>query len=136
MILTLAGLSQGVGTALAVIAGILGFAIVFLFTFASVLVRTHEIGILRALGASTGYILGILMREALFLAVVGTITGIAATYGSSALIHRFVPSMTIQIVKAWWTPVALISFAGSLVGTIFPGLRAAREQAMEALDYD
>lgn len=121
---------------MAVIAGIFGFAIVFLFTSASVVARTHEIGILRALGASTGYILGILMREALILAVVGMIVGIAATYTSSALIHRLVPGVTIRIVKAWWPPAAIVSIVASLVGSILPGLRAAREKAMEALDFD
>lgn len=136
MILTLEGVSHGIGSAVIALAGIFGFVIVFLFTYMSVLARTHEIGILRALGASTGYVLGILLLEAAFLAVAGTIAGIATTYGAHALIHSLIPTMTIQVVKAWWLRVTFVSIAGSLIGALFSGLRAARKDAIKVLDYD
>jgi putative ABC transport system permease protein len=136
MILILVGVSHGIGSAVIALAGIFGFLIDFLFTYMSVLARTHEIGILKALGASSGYILGILLREAVFLAVAGTIAGIAATYCAHAVINSFAPTMTIRVVKVWWLWVALLSIAGSLVGSLLSGLRAARTDAIKVLDYD
>ncbi len=115
---------------------IVGFLVVFLSMYTAVLERTREIGILKALGASPGYILGILLRETVLLAIAGTIAGIIMTYGTRSLMAVFVPTMTTEIVYGWWPWAALISLAGSLVGALYPGLKAARQDAIEALAYD
>jgi putative ABC transport system permease protein len=104
--------------------------------YTAVLERTREIGILKALGASPGYILGILLRETVLLSIAGSIAGILMTYGTRALMQVFVPTMTTSIVYAWWPYAALIALVGSLIGAIYPGLKAARQDAIEALAYD
>jgi putative ABC transport system permease protein len=113
-----------------------GFLVVFLSMYMVVLERTREIGILKALGASPGYILGILLRETVLLAIAGTIAGILMTYGTQALMGRFVPTMTQEIVIRWWPWAALIALTGSLIGAVYPGLKAARLDPIEALSYD
>jgi putative ABC transport system permease protein len=115
---------------------VIGFLVVFLSMYTAVLERTREIGILKALGASPGYILGILLRETVLLSVVGVILGIAMTYGSRALLHAFAPSFITEIVYSWWPKAAAIALVGSLIGAIYPGLKAARQDAIEALSYD
>jgi putative ABC transport system permease protein len=104
---------------------IIGFLVVFLSMYTVVLERTREIGILKALGASPGYILGILLRETVLLSVAGTIAGIGMTFGTRALMNVFVPTMTTEIVYSWWPYAALIALAGSLIGAFYPGLKAA-----------
>jgi len=118
------------------IAVIVGFLVVFLSMYTTVLERTREIGILKALGASPGYILGILMRETVLLSVAGTIAGILMTYGTRWLMQTFVPTMTQVIVPDWWPYGAIIALVGSLIGALYPGLKAARQDAIEALSYD
>jgi putative ABC transport system permease protein len=118
------------------IAGVIGFLFVFLSMYTAVLERTREIGILKALGASPGYILDMLLRETVLLAIGGAIAGILMSYGSKALMDRFVPSMPMVIVKSWWKWAALIALGGSLIGALGPGLKAARQDAIEALSYD
>jgi putative ABC transport system permease protein len=113
-----------------------GFLVVFLSMYMVVLERTREIGILKALGASPGYILGILLRETVLLAIAGTIAGILMTYGTQQLMNRFVPTMTQETVMSWWPWAALIALTGSLIGAIYPGLKAARLDPIEALSYD
>ncbi len=118
------------------IAIIVGFLVVFLSMYTAVLERTREIGILKALGASPGYILAILLRETALLALAGTLAGILMTYGTRALMRTFVPTMTQVIVPEWWPYAGLIALVGSLIGALYPGLKAARQDAIEALAYD
>jgi putative ABC transport system permease protein len=118
------------------VAVLIGFLVVCLSMYTAVLERTREIGILKALGASPAYIVGILMRETVLLALTGTVVGILMTYGTRALMATFAASMPQQIVPEWYLPVAGIALAGSIVGALYPGLRAARQDAIEALAYD
>jgi putative ABC transport system permease protein len=114
----------------------IGFLVVFLSMYMAVLERTREIGILKALGASPHYILGILLRETTLLAIVGAIAGILMTYGSRALLATFKPEFKTVIVYHWWPIAALIALVGALVGALYPGFKAARQDAIEALSYD
>ncbi len=118
------------------IATLIGFLVVFLSMYMAVLERTREIGILKAMGASPGYILGILFRETFILAVAGTVLGIGMTYGTRALMAATAPNMPQLIVPDWYPWVALIAIGGSMIGAIYPGLKAARQDAIEALAYD
>jgi putative ABC transport system permease protein len=40
------------------------------------------------------------------------------------------------IVPEWWPWAGLIALVGSLIGAAYPGVRAARQDAIEALAYD
>ncbi len=118
------------------VAALGGFLVVLQSMYMAVLERTREIGILKALGASPGYILGILLREAAVMAIVGTVLGILMTYGTRALMGAFAPNFPQAIVPDWYPWAALIALGGSLIGAIYPGLKAARQDAIEALAYD
>jgi putative ABC transport system permease protein len=118
------------------IAVLIGFLVVCLSMYTAVLERTREIGILKALGASPGYIVGILLRETIVLALTGTVIGILMTYGTRSLLGVFAASFPQEIVPNWYWRVAAIALAGSIVGALYPGLRAARQDAIEALAYD
>ena len=76
------------------------------------------------------------MRETVLLALTGTVVGILMTYGTRALMATFAPSMPQEIVPDWYLLVTAIALAGSIVGALYPGLRAARQDAIEALAYD
>jgi len=115
---------------------VIGFLVVFLSMYTVVLERTREIGILKALGASPAYVLGILLRETILLAVVGSIAGILMTYGVRSLMHIFAPTFTTVIVHSWWPYATLIAVVGALIGALYPGFKAARQDAIEALAYD
>ncbi len=104
--------------------------------YTAVLERTREIGILKALGASPGYILGILLRETVLLAIAGTIAGILMSYGARWLMQMLVPMFTTSIVPGWWPYAGLIALIGSLIGALYPGFKAARQDPIEALAYD
>jgi putative ABC transport system permease protein len=116
---------------------VVGFLAVLLSMYTAVLERTREIGVLKALGASPGYILNILLREAAIIAVAGAILGILLSYVTRIVIHNLVPANLIQaIVPAWWPIAGAIAVAGALLGALGPGFKAARQDAIEALAYD
>ena len=82
---------------------VIGFAVVCLSMYMAVLQRTREIGILKSLGGSKGFILGIILTEAFMLGIGGTILGIIMSYGAYWLIHTLVPaSLPMVIVYEWW----------------------------------
>jgi putative ABC transport system permease protein len=119
------------------VASIVGFIVVFMAMYTAVLERTREIGILKAVGAGGGYILNILFRETLVLAILGTAAGIAMTYGTQWLMAHAVPaSLTQETVYDWWWKAGLIAIVGALVGTVIPAWRAVRQDATEALSYE
>lgn len=119
------------------VAFIVGFIVVFMAMYTAVLERTREIGILKALGASAGTILGLLLRETLILAISGTLFGILLTYGTQWTMRQLAPSTLMQeTVYGWWPIAGGIAIVGALIGAIVPATRAARQDVTDALSYE
>jgi putative ABC transport system permease protein len=116
---------------------VIGFAVVCLSMYMAVLQRTREIGILKALGASNGFILRSIVAEAMLMGLGGTILGILMSYGAYWLIRILVPaSIQMVIVKDWWPIALLVTLIGTGLGALYPGLNAARHDPIEALAYE
>jgi putative ABC transport system permease protein len=119
------------------IAIFIGFAVVCLSMYMAVLQRTREIGILKSLGASRWYVINIILREAVLLAIVGTILGIGMSYAAKWAIQTFVPATFPPAVDpSWWPAAALIALVGAVLGALYPGMHAASMDPIEALSYE
>jgi len=119
------------------IAVVVGFIVVFMAMYTAVLERTREIGILKALGASSSLILSVLLRETVLIAVLGSVAGVLLSFGTRFVIGTLIPSTLVQeIVPSWWAISAAIALAGALLGATYPGWKAARQDAIEALSYE
>jgi putative ABC transport system permease protein len=119
------------------VAVIVGFIVVFMAMYTAVLERTREIGILKAVGGSSGLILNILFRETLLLALLGAALGIVLTYGTQWLMKHAVPASLVQeTVYGWWPIATGIAVVGALLGAIVPGMKAVRQDVTEALSYE
>lgn len=134
------GAIPGVTPFLAVMIGVgvfSGFITVCLSMYMVVLQRTREIGILKSLGASKFFIMGIIELEALILGIAGTIVGIVLSIGAWWLISTFVPASIPMVIKPYWWPIATgIALMASALGALYPGLSAARHDPIEALAYE
>jgi putative ABC transport system permease protein len=68
---------------------------------------------------------------------VGSIIGVFFSFGAKALIMDLVPaSLQVVNVPEWWFYAAGISIVGAILGAIYPGMKAAKQDAIEALAYD
>ncbi len=114
----------------------ISFLVVFLATYTIVLERTHEIGILKALGASKPQVVSLILKETLLLAALGTLAGLGATGATWIVLHREVPSLTILISGRWVAGAILLALAAAMAGASFPALRAARFDPVDALAYE
>ncbi len=116
-------------------------------TFRTVVVeRRHDIGILRAVGASRRTILGLILVEGLLQGVLGTAIGMAAGYGLSLLsmlaiepifekylrVPMLGPAYSFQVV---WLTVAL-GIGVTVAGSLYPAVAAMRVTPLEALRPD
>lgn len=115
---------------------VITFLVVLLAMYTVVLERTREIGILKALGASRWSIVGLLLREALVIAVLGSVVGVAASYGVQEVLASLRPTMSIIITPTWLVQGVLLALVGCVLGSVYPALRAAAADPVSALAYE
>ena len=136
-------LSDGLDQVLALFTGMLGLAILIaLIGIAntlslSVLERTRESALLRALGLTRSQLRRMLLTEAMLMAVLGVALGIAlgGAFGW-ALVHMFVKATGGGTLTIPVTQLLLYVLAGALAGTlaaVVPARRAARQTVAAAI---
>ncbi|MFA6319525.1 MAG: ABC transporter permease [archaeon] len=106
----------------------------------SVMEKTKEIGILKALGASNYTILMIFIIEAALIGLIGGAMGTILGYGLSQIISFFVSESGMILQGVISLEITLIGLGFStIVGVIsgyLPALRAANLDPIEALRYE
>jgi putative ABC transport system permease protein len=118
------------------IAVIIGFLVIFQSMYTAVMERTREIGILKSLGASRSYIVGVVLRETALIAVTGIALGTALSYLIRYLMHFRFPTLDFLLTMQWNLRGIGIAFAGAMLGAVYPALKAARKDPIDALAYE
>lgn len=101
----------------------------------SVTERTREIGIRKAIGAKNRDILIQFLVESIVLSITGGILGILFAISVSALLSRF----TVLVTSITVFPIILAFSFSTVIGLffgIFPAMRAARLNPIDALRYE
>jgi len=106
----------------------------------SVVERTKEIGIMKALGASNFRILSIFLLESGFIGMVGGIIGIAIGYGLSIIVAIIgaQSGFPLEAGITWEITLGALAFSMALgmVSGALPAWRAANLDPIEALRYE
>src|SRR5580693_2656512 len=129
----------GLGAFISVMIGIavvIGFLVIFLSMYTTVIERTREIGVLKSLGASKGYIVRIVLSETTLLCIGGAVAGVGLSYLMNAIFIKLFPTLTILITALWVLRAGLIAIVGGLLGAAYPAWMASRKDPVEALAYE
>jgi len=122
------------GTALFV-----GAFLVFNALSMTILERTRELGMLRALGSTRAMIARSVIAEALILGLLGSVLGVLFGYGmAKGLVHLFGRAFLFEITTLALSPFALVSaivvgVAVTVLAALYPALRAGRVSPVEAM---
>jgi putative ABC transport system permease protein len=120
---------------LVLLAAVVSSLVVMLAMYTTITERTREIGILKALGASRGYIVGIIEKEALLISALGLLAGFAISLLAGWLIHS-VYGLLFEFSWQWALTAALIGVLGGAIGALYPALKASHLDAVAALAYE
>jgi putative ABC transport system permease protein len=125
------GLRIVIGTAV-----VIGFLVIFQSMYTAVMERTREIGILKSLGASRLYIVAVVLRETGLLALTGIAAGVGATYLMRLIFHYKFPTLDFAVTPHWVFSAVVIAFTGAIFGALYPALKAATKDPIDALSYE
>lgn len=129
----------GLGAFINVMIGIavcIGFLVIFLSMYTTIIERTREIGVLKSLGASKAYIVQIFLSETALLCLGGAVAGVGLSFLGRFIFIRLFPSLTILITLRWVLIAAGIALVGGLLGASYPAWLASRRDPVEALAYE
>lgn len=131
----LPGLEAFINTMIAIAVAI-GFLVIFLSMYTTIIERTREIGILKSLGASKSYIVQVILSETTLMCVAGIVAGVGLSFAMRAIFLKVFPTLTILITAPWILRAGVIAILGGLLGASYPAWIASRKDPVEALAYE
>jgi putative ABC transport system permease protein len=118
-----------------VISVIIGFLAIFQSMYMAVTERTREIGILKSLGASKFYIVDVVLRETVLLAIAGIFVGIIFSLLARVGIDGR-STLRVVVTGGWILKATAIALAGAILGALYPAFKAAQKDPIDALAYE
>jgi putative ABC transport system permease protein len=113
---------------------LLSFMVILLAMYTTIFERTREIGILKSLGASRKFIVGIILKESAIICCLGAIVGIViSSIIRGAIINQF---PTLQMGFRELLSGLLLGVLAGILGAMYPAYKAARMDPVRALSYE
>lgn len=117
------------------VAAVISALVILLTMYTTVTERTRQIGIMKSLGMSNAAIGWTIAQEALLLSLIGVGLGIVLTF----LLRfglGFVTTLEVEISPLVILITLFAGLTGAAVGALYPAMRAARLDVVEALSYE
>ena len=117
------------------VAAAISMLVILLAMYTTVTERTRQIGILKSLGMSKASIAWVIEQEAIIVSFLGVAVGVGLAMLAQLAVMR-TTSLTIEIEPRWVLIALGVGLLGGSIGALYPALRAARQDAVEALSYE
>ena len=115
---------------------LLSFIVILLAMYTTIFERTREIGILKAMGASRVFIVGMILKESVMICFLGIVFGVIV----SALMRKAIlvafPTLQVAMTPRDLVRACALGLAGGTLGALYPAYRAARQDPVRALTYE
>lgn len=117
------------------VAAVISALVILLTMYTTVTERTRQIGIMKSLGMSNGGIAWTITKEALLISFLGVVGGVLATMALRAVLLR-TTTLVIEVDQVLILQTLAVGLIGGALGALYPALRAAKLDAVEALSYE
>ncbi len=117
------------------VAAAISMLVILLAMYTTVTERTRQIGVLKSLGMSNAGVAWVIEQEALAVSVLGVLLGVVLTLAARFVVMR-TTSLTVDIEPRWLVVSLAIGLLGGTIGALYPALRAARQDPVDALSYE
>lgn len=118
--------------AISLLVGGIGISNIMLVTVTE---RTREIGIRKAVGATEGAILLQFLVESVVLTIIGALIGIGLAALTGAIVAKLSPLKPEMNIETLALAIGMAVVTGVVFG-LFPAIRAARKDPVQALRYE
>src|SRR5713101_25210 len=112
------------------------YIVIFQAMYTAVMERTREIGILKSIGASKFYIVNVILRETVLLAIGGIVVGVLVSLAARAGLKYRLPTLTVVVTGGWILWATIIAIIGAILGALYPAYKAAQKDPIDALAYE
>ena len=126
---------QGFVRAVLGISMVVSTLVILLAMYTTITDRTREIGILKSLGASKSYIVGVIEKEAIAISLIGVGVGLVAALLAALALERMT-TLQLEFHWGWILAATLIGLGAGAIGALYPAVRAANQDAVKALSYE
>jgi putative ABC transport system permease protein len=117
------------------VAAAISLLVILLAMYTTVTERTRQIGILKSLGMSKAAIAWVIEQEAIIVSLLGVSVGVLLTLIARVAVTRMT-NLNVEIEPKWIAVALGVGLIGGSLGALYPALRAARQDAVDALSYE
>lgn len=111
---------------------VVGVAVIALTTYTATVEKAREFGVLKAIGAPGRFLVTVVLRQSLVVAVAGAVIGIAASAAAARLIKRDVPEFITVLTLRDALSVFVVALAAAVLASFVPVRRIERIDPAEA----
>ena len=126
---------KGFVRAVLMLSVIVSALVILLAMYTTITERTREIGILKSLGAPKLFIIGVIEKEALTISLMGVAAGLIVSVIAAWALER-ATTLQLEFTWSWILRAGLIGLGAGALGALYPAIRAANKDAVQALSYE
>jgi putative ABC transport system permease protein len=115
---------------------LLSFMVILVAMYTTIFERTREIGILKSIGASRSFIVGIILKETVIISCLGVLLGICISEIARKAITSAFPTLQVSMTLSEIMTACVLGLLGGALGALYPAYKAAKMDPVRALTYE